>query len=257
MDRYDLTQAEFPTTPFPFLEHCVLMGKRGSEAHGTFVPSATVDRDLMAVIVPPLDYYFGLKQWEGKSAIHGEWDTVAYSLPRFLTLLKVQNPNILTLLWLRDKDYVHMTPVGRKIVEHRGVFRARTAAYKAFVGVATSHMQRFKDPTLQVGRLGAKRKARVAEHGYDTKDAAHVIRLLAMVIEYLDTGTLAVYRTHDRDLLLAIKNGQVPLPDVEARANVLLAEARLAWACSTMPPDVDEEAVHALCYELTQEFFAG
>ena len=40
---------------------------RGSMAHGTYVPKENPDsiddKDLMYVIVPPIDYYFGLKTY--------------------------------------------------------------------------------------------------------------------------------------------------------------------------------------------------
>lgn len=57
--------------------------------------------------------------------------------------------------------------------------------------------------------MGERRKALVRRHGYDTKNAAHLIRLLRMGIEFLQSGELLVDRSgHDAGELLAIKRGE-------------------------------------------------
>jgi len=52
--------------------------------------------------------------------------------------------------------------------------------------------------------MGAKRKSLVEKFGYDTKNAAHLILLLRMGIEFLSVGVLHVKR-HDAQELLEIK----------------------------------------------------
>ena len=59
-----------------------------------------------------------------------------------------------------------------------------------------------------IGYLGDKRKQLVLEHGYDSKNAAHLIRLLRMCKEFLATGEMIVFRP-DAAELLDIKKGQV------------------------------------------------
>lgn len=95
---------------------CVLHCFRGSIAHGTFVPSndptSIDDKDTMAVCVPPIDYYYGLKQYGSRGTQEikrGEWDIVCYEARKALSLLADGNPNVLSMLWLEDKDYIHMT----------------------------------------------------------------------------------------------------------------------------------------------------
>lgn len=58
-----------------------------------------------------------------------------------------------------------------------------------------------------LGYMGGKRKQLVLEYGYDCKNAAHLIRLLRMCVEFLDTGTLVVKRP-DAAELLSIKTGK-------------------------------------------------
>ena len=87
---------------------------------------------------------------------------------------------------------------------------------------------------LMQGYMGEKRKKLIAKFGYDTKNAAHLIRLLNMGIEALDEGTIHVARTHDREMLLDIKTGKWPLQDVKARAEDLFVIAEDAHNRSTV-----------------------
>src|SRR5689334_24418729 len=79
------------------------------------------------------------------------------------------------------------------------------------------------------GYMGEKRKAMVRKYQYDVKNAAHLIRLLRMGIEFLETGRLQVFRTSDADELKMIKRGGWTLDQVKTQAAALfgrIAEAR-------------------------------
>ncbi len=97
-----------------------------------------------------------------------------------------------------------------------------------------------------IGYMGEKRKSLVLEHGYDSKNAAHLIRLLRMCVEFMDTGELQVYRADDRDELLSIKRGEWPLTKVKELAAELFEEARWARDRSTLPEGPDREQVEEL-----------
>lgn len=256
-DRYSLEQVQWPTTPFGLREHCILLGKRGSEAHGTYVPPTNPDslddRDIMGLCVPPLDYYFGLKQWEGVDGINGVWDVVLYELQKFTGLLVKQNPNVLCMLWLEPEDYLLTTPEGETLVNCRNAFRAAKPAYESIVGYAQGQLRRMTHiATTGEGttRLGAKRKALVEKFGYDTKNAAHLVRLLHMGIEYLRDGTLKVRRTADRDLILDIKSGKWELAEVQIYAQSLFAQAHEAFKSTSLPEAVDFNLVNDITLDL-------
>ncbi len=101
-----------------------------------------------------------------------------------------------------------------------------------------------------IGYMGDKRKQLVLEHGYDSKNAAHLIRLLRMSVEFFKTGEMVVTRTSDRDELLAIKRGQVSLADVKVMAVDLFEQARLAKESSSLPDHPDREGADRLLVEL-------
>jgi len=103
----------------------------------------------------------------------------------------------------------------------------------------------------------ADRAALEAAHGYDTKHAAHLVRLLRMALEIVRSGEVHVWRgDRDGDELQAIRAGAWSYDDLEAWADD--AEARLRAEASACPlprrPDLD--ALEALTVRLTEEAIA-
>ena len=97
-----------------------------------------------------------------------------------------------------------------------------------------------------------RNRARAAlerEHGYDTKHAMHLIRLMRMGLEALETGELRV-RRDDADELAAIRDGALEFDDLLATASRLQTEMERAAATTALPPDVDREAIDQLAFEL-------
>ncbi len=241
-------EVDYPDTPFPLAPGLILLGRRGSEAHGTYVPPTDPhgidDRDLLGVVVPPRPYYCGMKKWEGADSIKGPWDVVLYEARKFVRLLVQQNPNTLCMLWLAPEDVVFASAEGRVLIDARHLFRGKRAAKDSFVGYAHGQLKRMTHFEFN-GYMGAKRKALVEKHGFDTKNAAHLVRIMRMGLEYLRTGTLTVRRP-DAAELVAIKRGEWSLTQVRDEAGRLFAQVDEAFATSPMPDEVDEAAVGEL-----------
>lgn len=234
-------------------EWAILSAYRGSIAHGMYVPSTDPDsiddKDVMAVCVPPLDYYFGLKEFGSrgtKEIKQDEWDIVVYEARKFIRLLARGNPNVLMMLWLDRPDYLKVTEAGRLILDNRRLFVGRHV-YQAFVGYARSQLHKMTHLGFQ-GYMGAKRKGLVERYGYDCKNAAHLIRLLRMGIEFLRDGRLQVRRP-DAEQLLAIKRGEWTLEQVQAEAERSFQRAEDAHSASTLPPGPDMDRINDLAIE--------
>jgi len=90
------------------------------------------------------------------------------------------------------------------------------------------------------------------EHGYDTKHAMHLIRLMRMGLEVLESGDLLV-RRHDADGLSAIRDGALPFGELLRQAETLRTEMEAAVRSTPLPNDVD----HAFVDGLFQELVAG
>lgn len=115
-----------------------------------------------------------------------------------------------------------------------------------------SHYQRKGE---NLGYMGDKRKRLVLEHGYDSKNAAHLIRLLRMCVEFFETGEMLVKRP-DREELLAIKRGVWSLGDIKDLAAILFSKAKAAKEVADMPDGPDHAEAEKLLVRLIAERLA-
>lgn len=238
------------------IDGVILHAYRGSIAHGMHVPGSDPnsidDIDTMAVVVPDLEHYYGLREFGSRGTVEikeGEYDIVVYEARKTLSLLAKGNPNMLSLLWVHPRFYLHVSNAGRVLLENRHVFGSKHA-FHSFSGYAEGQMKAMQRGVFN-GYMGERRKRLVDEFGYDTKNAAHLIRLLRMGTEFLNTGVLSVWREGiDADELLAVKVGEWSLEQVQAEAEKGFAAAREAFEKSELPERVDMDAVNALCTQI-------
>jgi len=229
----------------------ILIGWRGSIAHGMYIPSddpkSIDDKDVMGICVPPIEYYYGLEHFGSRGTQEikrQEWDIVVYELLKFVSLLEKGNPNVLSLLWLKPNHYIKTTPEGLLLVENRSLFVGKHV-YHSFAGYAHGQLHRMTHQAYR-GYMGEKRRALVDAHGFDTKNAAHLIRLLRMAIEFLGDGELRVER-EDAAQLLQIKRGEWNLESVKIEATRLFQLAEEAYVRSKLPAKLDRKAINSLC----------
>jgi predicted nucleotidyltransferase len=234
----------------------ILTAYRGSIAHGMYLansnPASIDDKDIMAVCVPPIEYYFGLAQYGSrgtKEVKKNEWDIVIYEARKFIKLLAVGNPNVLSLLWLEPEHHIYKDKAGQFLLDNKEVFVGKHV-YKSFVGYAESQLHKMTHMACK-GYMGEKRKRLVEKFGYDTKNAAHLIRLLRMAIEFLKDGRMHVCRT-DAEELLEIKRGGWKLEHVKSEAERLFKLAEEAYLRSGLPSKPDDDAVNDLCVKIIE-----
>jgi hypothetical protein len=103
------------------------------------------------------------------------------------------------------------------------------------------------------GRLGEKRKNLIKKFHYDVKNASILVLLLKQAIEFLNTGELLVDRSHDKDELLSIKNGQWTLDEVKIYVDKLSISAKIAYQNSSLPESADYEKIQALMVRLIKQ----
>ena len=135
----------------------------------------------------------------------------------------------------------------------------RTLEGQPFVGATAEVMEvvkRYRGERRRYysgGYMGQKRRELVRSVGYDAKNAAHLIRLLRMGIEFLTEGTMHVERA-DAPELLDIKRGAWPLEKVKAEAERLFQLSQEAYVRSTLPPEPDSARAERLCVEMISEY---
>jgi len=237
-------------------EWSILLAYRGSITHGTYEPNSKPgsidDKDVIGVCVPPLGHYFGLREYGSRGTreiVDDPWDVVIYEARKAIGLLMKGNPNVLSMLWLPDRYYLDVTDAGRLLIDRRDLFVARSTFYP-FMGYARSQLVKMERGAFK-GYMGEKRRALVEQHGYDTKNAAHLIRLLRMGIEFLRDGELQVERP-DAPELLAIKHGEWTLDRIKSEAERLFARAEDAFDRSTLPVKPDRNAINDLAVAVVE-----
>jgi predicted nucleotidyltransferase len=129
-------------------KHCILLGYRGSVAHGMKIentdPNCIDDVDFLSVAVLPEDYYLGLKTYgsDGTKEIkRDEYDIVIYEIKKMIRLLSQGNPNVLSMLWLKPNFYVKLTNAGELLITNRDLFVGKHV-YNSFAGYANGQLKR-------------------------------------------------------------------------------------------------------------------
>ncbi len=244
-NKIKLTE-ELKETLFP--DNTILIGYRGSVAHNMYIPNTDPnsidDVDLMGIFMAPVDHYIGIKQIKDvDEKFVDKWDVVSYEFLKFVRLLIKSNPNVMSLLWVKDNHYIKRHPYGQALVDNRDLFVSKRA-YKAYSGYAYDQLKKMEKLNFE-GYMGEKRKALVEKYGYDCKMASHCIRLLKMGIEFLVEGELNVFR-NDASWLLNIKRGEWSLEEVKDEAKRLFTLADEAYVRTDLPNEPDQTKINEL-----------
>ena len=240
-----------------YVDRAILYSYRGSHTHGTYIPSTDPnsidDIDMMGVYLAAPERYVGLQENLQRSfpLKHEEYDYEFHEFRRFLNLLLKSNPNVIGMLWLQPHLYKKISETGRYLIDHRDIFSSK-AAYYSFTGYAHAQLYKMEHLAYQ-GYMGAKRKRLVEKYGYDTKNAAHCIRLLRMGIEFLLTGEIHVWRA-DADTLKEIKTGLWTLDQVKDEASRLFKNAEEALLKTHLPHSPDKEKAERLCMDVLTDY---
>lgn len=239
----------------------ILVGYRGSVAHGMYIKNSNQDSvddvDYFSVVIPNLTNYFGLTSFGSRGTrelFYEEIDLVEYELIKFIKLLIKNNPNVISWLWLEASMYVKIDLVGSFLLNARERFLCKEV-YKAFCGYASAQLVKMERKSDR-GFRGKKRQELFEKYGYDTKNAAHCIRLLRMGIEILDKKQVFVDRTSiDAEELLEIKTGKWSVEQVKKEAEKLFDMSKKAFNKSTLRETVDLRFAEQLCVDLLKKSF--
>ena len=258
MEQAEEKKMSIPKTLYeenPEMGWTILLGYRGSFVHGTYIPKNDPDSiddiDVQGICIPPISYYYGLDQFGSrgtKEIKKDEWDIVLFEFTKAIRLLEQGNPNILQILWLNSNHYIQILPEGQLLLDNRELFVGKHS-YHSFVGYAHGQLHRMTHSVCK-GYMGRKRKELVEKFGYDTKNAAHLIRILRMGIEFLNEGRLYPTRS-DAAQLKEIKRGEWSLKQVQEEAGVLFSAAQLAYIRSDLPAKPDRKKLTELCTAIT------
>lgn len=182
----------------------------GSQAYGTNWPDS--DFDVVGFCMPPKEMVFPhlageiegfgrqkkrFEEW-GTGENGAVWDADAqggkgreyefkvYSLVRFFQLCMNNNPNMLDVLFVPTECVLFSTKVGDMVRDQRRMFLHKGCWHK-FKGYAFSQMKKMESKNSDPD---SKRQANREKYGFDTKFAAHTLRLMYECEMILETGDL-------------------------------------------------------------------
>jgi predicted nucleotidyltransferase len=236
----------------------IFLGYRGSIAHSMYVPNTDPnsidDKDVMGVYLCSPSHYLGIhKEKDVREKWYKEWDCVYYELLKLVHLLEKGNPNVLSLLWLDQKHVIYKSDIWEDLLSIREAFVSKNV-YHSFAGYARGQLHRMTHMNFE-GYMGEKRKTLVTKYGYDTKNAAHLIRLLRMGIEFLTEGVLYVERKNDASQLLEIKKGEWTLEQVKKESDRLFSLCEEAYIRSPLQAQPDSKTINDKCVDILLKHF--
>lgn len=244
---------------FIFEKKTILEGYCGSIAHNLHIPREADDVfgiddvDIFNIYCFPIEYYLSLEAYykskETDNFKMAENDNVGYEIKKAVHLLAQCNPNMFTYLYLKPEHYLHISEGGKLLLEKRDLFLGKKRIRDGFCGYAHDQLFRMRGGAYK-GYMGEKRKKIVDKYGYDTKNAVTLIRLLRSGKELLDTGTLQVFRTTDREELLEIKKGKYSLDEIQNMADKEFKEIDNAYYKSKLPEENSKQKINELLVDI-------
>jgi predicted nucleotidyltransferase len=205
---------------------------------------------------PPPTKVLGLEREEhfvfttgGKAGGNGpqDVDVCLYTLMKWAGLAAKGNPSALHFLFA---PLEFTTETWNHFSGRPELFLSKNHV-KPFLGFADDQMKRLLG---QKGQKNVHRAELEDKHGYDTKYAMHVIRLYGEARELMERGLITLPRPN-RDELIEIRKGKYSLTEIRQLGEQLESEALAAQAKSTLPDEVDREAISRLLADAHLRFW--
>ena len=230
-------------TDYPYLGDTIHLFIGGSAAHGAKLENKS-DFDLLGVYIPPMEEIVGIRGVDE----HWVWSTAGdkvrnqandidmnmYSLRKWAKMAIAGNPSAIEFMFM-DNLAPKNAVWDHFVIPNIPVFLSSHAGL---------HFQKFCEHMLRTlkgegqGKRG-KREDLIAEFGYDTKAAMHLIRVLNEGIELMKTGKITLPRP-EKEHLIDIRKGKAgSLKDIEDIAQELFIRLEATRLASVLPPVID------------------
>jgi hypothetical protein len=198
----------------------------GSQAFGLAGEDSDIDR--RGIYLPPADLQWSLygapEQLENEATQECYWE-----LQKFLILALKANPNILECLYTPMVETA--APVAQELLAMREIFLSKLV-YQTYNGYVMSQFKKLEQDLRSTGAI-------------KWKHAMHLIRLLMSGVTVLKEGFAPVNVAENRDLLLAIKRGEMEWDEVNRLRLDLHKRIDEAFAGTRLPERPDYERANA------------
>ncbi|MFA6159157.1 MAG: nucleotidyltransferase domain-containing protein [Candidatus Paceibacterota bacterium] len=236
----------------------------GSVAYG--VSNDSSDMDVYGVVMPPKELVFPhitgeisgfgrqiqrFSQWQehGIKALDKTWDFSIYGIVNFMQLAMDNNPNILDSIFTPVRCVISTTAVGTMIRENRRLLLHK-GSWPKFKGYAYQQMSKIRSK-----KATGKRAELIEKHGYDTKFAYHVVRLLNQGEQILATGDMDIELC--REQLKSVRRGEWTLEQLEEWAKTKERTLDELYTKSTLRHGPDEPAVRQVLVDCLEHHYGS
>jgi predicted nucleotidyltransferase len=179
------------------------------------------------------------------------YDVTLFSIVHFFNLAMQNNPNMIDVLFLPRRCVLHTTQIGEHVLDNRKLFLHK-GCWSRFRGYSFAQLSKIRNKNRS---SNPKRAGLIEEHGYDTKFAYHVIRLLLEVEEILLTGDLHLDK--NKDILVSIRNGEWTLERIEEWSEEKQRSLETVYTESKLREVADEEAIKKLMLECLEQHYGS
>lgn len=218
----------------------------GSRLYGTNTESS--DIDVRGVTIAPKEYWIGRKRFEQLEIPSDSdlgMDIVIYDIRKWFQMAIKMNPNVVETLFVTEDSEctLEWNHIWDRVHHSKDIFLNK-GCYDSYMGYSTSQYK--KMIIKRENKTG--RQELVSENGYDTKFAAHALRLTRQGAELLKTGNI-VFPRPDAEELLQIRNGLKYKNDLDSMLEYIEKEQqnlKLALVESKLPDSGDYESLSQL-----------
>ena len=221
------------------LPHILYEVIAGSHSYGLNGPDS--DEDIRATFVPQPAHVLGLNQYRHQK---GEGDEVYVPLTRLVQHLAEGSTTWVEILFVEPRFIRVQSPVFTPFLEKRKLFLTKKLVSKTcgMVKGLAQQAEKLTDKSLEDEKSVRKK-------------LMHAVRAGRMVGEALEQGRLNVYRTEDREHLLAIRNGTTSLQGVQEECRSLLQRLIEGMTVTSLPDIPDEVTIDALTVHAVTEYW--
>lgn len=265
-----LTERKIAHPPRWLPNNVIYMTIMGSQAYG--VTHDDSDMDIYGIAIPMKDDLFPhlrgeiigfgrqhqkfeqyqehhLKDDDAVGGRGREYDITIFSIVKFFQLAMENNPNIIDSLFVPHTCIIHSTPVGNLIRENRRLFLHKGGWFK-FKGYAYAQLHKLKNKNPS-----GKRKDLVEKHGYDTKFAYHILRLLLEIEQAMVEGDIDLQR--HREQLKAVRRGEWSEQDIREWFTSKEAALEKVYHDSPLRYKPDEAAIKQLLIDCLEHHYGS
>ncbi|WP_344956135.1 nucleotidyltransferase domain-containing protein [Actinomadura miaoliensis] len=205
-------------------DHTILSVVVGSRAYGLAVDGSDVDRRGVFVAPTPLFWRFEKPPTHVDGPLPEQF---SWEVERFCGLALDANPTVLECLWSPLVERI--TPVGEELLALRAAFLS-LRAHRTFLRYAESQFRKLEGDLRNRGEP-------------QWKHVMHMLRLMISGRHLVRHGEPLVDVGDHRELLLAVRRGEVPWDDITVRRAELTADMDKALATSPLPAEPDRARV--------------